>query len=362
MIKNNYESNILDKNSIGYKSLFISDSKNLKEAISKLNKSGKKILFVKNKKNKILGSLSDGDIRTSLINGYGLNDNIKKFINNNFIYIKNLDEIKKKLKIIKREQIKFVPICCKDKKIINIIDFSLNFSFIKNTSSFFILAGGLGKRMKYLTKKKPKPMLLINKKPIIEHIIIKAKKQGFENFTISLGYLGHQIKKYFKDGSNLGVKISYIFEKKKLGTAGFLSLSKIKHSENFIVTNGDTLTNINYIDLLNFHINNKSMATMAIQKKKNSEKLGVVHTKGNNFLNIIEKPINTYNINSGIYVLNKNSLKYLKKNKHMDMTNFFNLLKEKKKKIMVFPIFENWLDIANQDDLKRANKDFKEYL
>ena len=155
MIKNNYESNILDKNSIGYKSLFISDSKNLKEAISKLNKSGKKILFVKNKKNKILGSLSDGDIRTSLINGYGLNDNIKKFINNNFIYIKNLDEIKKKLKIIKREQIKFVPICCKDKKIINIIDFSLNFSFIKNTSSFIIIAGGLGKRMKNLTKKNP---------------------------------------------------------------------------------------------------------------------------------------------------------------------------------------------------------------
>lgn len=353
---------LINQNFYKHKNLLILDNKNLKQAFFKLNKNGEKILFVVNKNKKLLGSLSDGDIRKSLIKGFGLEDNIKKFINKKFIYVNNIYQIKKKLNKIKKEKIKFVPICSKSKKILSFIDLSSYLNVEKNLSTFFILAGGLGTRMKKLTKEKPKPLLLIKNKPIIEHIILRAKSQGFQNFVISLGYLGDQIKKYLKDGKQYGVSINYIIEKKKLGTAGFLSLIKIKNLDDFIVTNGDTLTNINYKEFLNFHYRNKSFATMAIQKKKSSEKLGVVHIRGSRFVDVKEKPVDTYNINTGIYVLNKNCLKFLKKNQYMDMTDFFNLLKIKKKKIIVYPIYENWLDIANKQDLKLANRNFKEYI
>jgi len=211
-----------------------------------------------------------------------------------------------------------------------------------------------------VTKTKPKPLLKINRKPILEHIISNAKRQGFERFIISVGYKGNQIKDYFKDGSNWGVRIEYISEKKPLGTAGFLSLLKIKDKK-FIISNGDIISKINFKNLLNFHERNKSFATMAIRKKLNNETFGVVEVSGKKFLNIKEKPLITYNINSGIYILNSKVIKLVKKNKKMEMTDLFNFMQKMKKKVYVFPVYENWIDLATLKDLSEADKYFSKY-
>ncbi len=338
----------------------IEENKDIKNAIIKLNKYGNRILFVISKKNNAIGSLSDGDIRKALLKGYLIEDKVFKAVNKNFIYFKNKNISKKNLKIIKKDNITFIPICDKKKRIKEIIDIRFRDPINENKIPFLILAGGKGKRMKPLTKNKPKPLLKINRKPILEHIISNAKKQGFERFIISIGYKGNQIKDYFKDGSKWGVKIEYISEKKPLGTAGFLSLLKIKDKK-FIISNGDIISKINFKNLLNFHDQNKSFATMAIRKKLNNETFGVVEVSGKKFLNIKEKPLITYNINSGIYILNSKVLKLVKKNKKMEMTDLFNFMQKMKKRIYVFPVYENWIDLATLKDLSEANKYFGKY-
>ena len=205
-----------------------------------------------------------------------------------------------------------------------------------------------------LTSNKPKPLIKIKNKPILEHLILGAKEQGFENFIISLGYKGEKIKQYFKNGNKLGVKIDYVSEKKPLGTAGFLGLLKNIKDENLFIVNGDIITRANLYEMYQFHKKNKSLATMAIKKKLNNEKLGVVQSNGSKFIKVDEKPLITYNINSGIYILNKKILSYIKKNERLEMTDLFNNLKNKNKKLFVFPIYESWLDLANSSDLNEA--------
>ena len=340
------------------KKFLIDESKSLKDGIVKLNKYGKRILFVIDEQKKIVGSLSDGDIRKALLKGSKLHQPLKKIINRKFIFIKKKNELKIKIKILKKNNIIYIPVCDKNKRIKEILNVNNLYSLAKIKTPFIILAGGRGQRMMPLTLNKPKPLVKIYNKPILEHIILNAKKQGFENFVISLGYKGEKIKRYFKDGTKLGIKINYVSEKKPLGTAGFLGLLDMKEKD-FFVINGDIITKVDFKNMLQFHLKNKSFATMAIKKKLNNEKFGVVKTNGIDFLNVSEKPLITYNINSGIYLLNKKVINYVSKNKKIEMTDLFNNLKKKQKKISVFPIFENWLDLANSNDLIEANRHLK---
>ena len=338
----------------------IKDQKRIKDAIIQLNKYGKRILFVVDKDNSAMGSLSDGDIRKGLLKGLQLGDKLNLVVNKKFIFIKNKNSLKSKLKNIKRDNITFIPVCDVKKKIKEVIDLRKTTEINEKKFPFLILAGGKGVRMRPLTKNKPKPLLKINNRPILEHIILNAKRQGFDQFIISIGYQGKKIKDYFKDGSKLGVTIDYISENKPLGTAGFLGMLRLKDKK-MIVSNGDIISKINFKNLINFHDENKSFATMAIRKKLNNETFGVVETKGKKFINVKEKPLITYNINSGIYILSTKAIKLVKKNKKIEMTDLFNLMRTLKKRVYVFPVYENWIDLATIDDLSEANKFFKKY-
>lgn len=343
-----------------FSKFIIKDNKTIKNAIYKINKYGKKILFVVDKKDLTVGSLSDGDIRKALLKGFLLSDKISIAMNKKFFFLKDKKYLNKHVDKLKKNNIIHVPVCV-NKKIKDIIDLSSSIDTQKFDIPFVILAGGKGQRMMPLTKNLPKPLLKVNNKPVLEHIIINAKKQGFENFIISVGYLGSKIKKYFQNGLKLGVNIKYITEKKALGTAGALGFLRLNESK-FVVTNGDILTGINYKNLISFHNENNSFATMAIRRKLNNETFGVVETNGRKFLSVKEKPIITYSINTGIYILNSKILKFVKKNQKIEMTDLFNNVKKKyKKKLLVFPVYENWLDLANSKDLYDANKYFDKF-
>ena len=213
------------------------------------------------------------------------------------------------------------------------------------------MAGGLGLRLGSLTKNCPKPMLPINGKPILEHIINKLKLNGFQNIYISVNYLKNQIVDYFENGDNFGVKISYIYEKKPLGTAGSLKKleGKIK-TKDFIVLNGDILSSVDISKLLNFHKKNQSFATMAIRNYEIQNKYGVVIMNGMEITKFVEKPTIKNYINAGVYVLNKEILNYIEKNKKIDMPKLFLLAKKKKKLISACPVYENWADIGSNED------------
>ncbi len=201
----------------------------------------------------------------------------------------------------------------------------------------------------------PKPLLKINNVPIIERIIENFKRQGFYNFYISIKYLGKKIRQYIKKRKNLDVKIKFINEKKFLGTAGALSLIN-KNNVKFpiVLTNSDLITNINYEKLVYFHNKYKSDLTICVRNQIFEMPYGEIILEGKKVSKIVEKPTSNSIVNAGVYVLGKKILKFTKFNKHLMMNDLIETSIKKKCKVLSFPIYENWIDVGNKDQLLKA--------
>ena len=219
------------------------------------------------------------------------------------------------------------------------------------------MLGGRGSRLMPLTKNTPKPMLKLDDKPILEHILKKFIKFGYWDFVFSVNYKHEIISNFFQDGKKYGVNIEYIREKEKMGTAGSLALIQNKPKETFFVMNGDILTNLNFENALNFHKEFGSTATMCVQEHLTKIPYGEVLTSDENIVSIKEKPIHRSYINAGIYLLEPNVLNFIPK-KFYDMPSLFNKLIKLDKKVTSFPIREDWLDIGVFNDYQRAKIDF----
>ena len=217
-----------------------------------------------------------------------------------------------------------------------------------------IMAGGKGLRLRPLTKNIPKPLLLVNKKPIIENIILNAKDKGINDFIISINYLGKKIKKYLGNGKKHGVKISYLKENKPLGTAGSVSLLK-NFNHPIIITNSDVISDINYTDMINYHNKKKSLITVSAKIIKNSIDYGNILSKGSRILRVTEKPKKDIKINAGIYILDPKIKKFIKKNKYLDMTSLINNLSKKQLKVVMFPLHETWTDYGLKKNILKHN-------
>ena len=328
----------------------------ISDVVKNLNISAFQIALIVDKDNNFIGTITDGDIRRAFLKGARLNDNIKNIINQKPIIVSNKISKSEAFNIMKKKEIRHIPII--DRKKILGVHF-LNEKEKKNKSidtEFVIIAGGKGERLMPLTKKTPKPMLKIKKKPILEHIILKAKKEGFKKFTIIVHHLSNKIINYFEDGKNYGVRIKYLVEKNPLGTAGGLGLAKSNISKNFIVSNADVITDLKYKEILNFHNHNKSNVTMAVKVIDKREKFGLVKLSGLNIKGFEEKPMTTKYINCGVYVFNKKIINLLPNKENIDMISFLKRLKNKKKKIIAFPIYENWSDLGIKKQLIKFNK------
>ena len=321
----------------------------LNDVIRVMNKTGLKIVVVTKANKKFLGTIVDGDIRRSLIKGVHLENKITKVYNAKPIVTKKNLSNSEANAIMTENYLNHLPVIDKNNKFIGLHILNENLNLIKRKNLFVIMAGGKGKRLLPNTSRTPKPLIKVFGKPMLEHIILNAKKNGFKEFVISVNYLKHKIKKYFKDGSKLKLNIDYIEEKKPLGTAGSLSLLKNYKRQHVVVSNCDVISNLNYGDVLDYHIKNRSDATMVVRRFEKRNLYGVIKTNGNIFLDYEEKPLTLENINTGIYVFNSKVFKYLKRNLAMDMTKFFLTLKKKNKKVLIFPIYENWSDHGQRD-------------
>ena len=305
-----------------------------------------------NIKNKFVGTVTDGDIRRGLIRGLDLNTKLSEIMNPQAILVPpgTNEETAKQLMIT--NSILQLPIVDKNKIIKGLYSLS-DFLKINKKNPFIIMAGGKGLRLRPITKKIPKPMIKINGKPILETIINKAKNQGFENFIIITNYLSKIIEDYFKDNSKFGVKISIVKEQKFLGTIGGVWYAKKFINEDFVLTNGDIVSDIRYDEVLDYHHNLNSDITLAVNHHIQKISFGVVKTNGSKVEQIIEKPVEKKYINAGVYVFSKKVLKYLKKNKYNDVTNFINFLLTKRFKVNAFALHEDWNDIGLKENLKK---------
>lgn len=342
----------------------IEGDKTIKDALSNLELNKLKCLVVVNKKSKLLGTTTDGDIRRALLKGAKFDSPIKKFCYKSPFYIQyNL-----KNKIIKRfnskqpqEHFGLIPAVDKNKKVIKIIldkqFYDLKKKFPKqiiNSTPVVIMAGGKGTRLMPHTSILPKPLLPINDKSMIENIMDRFSNFGFDNFYITVNYKSELLNIFFKNLSKK-FKIKIVSEKIPLGTAGALGLLKNKIKKDFFVVNCDSLINCDYSSLLNYHKQNNFDLTLVVSKKNATLPYGLckINPKGK-LVKIQEKPKIDFLANTGFYVFKKNFLNQIPKNKNYDMNLLIDKMLKRKKNIGVYPVDENeWQDFGNWQEFNK---------
>ena len=328
----------------------------IKIAIERLNKVGIKIALVLDENYRLLGTISDGDFRRGMLSGLTLEDSVEKIMNKNPRTVNEGTSRLEILKLMNDTKILQIPIVDRNNSVIGLHLWDDISAQAKYSNIMVIMAGGKGSRLHPQTENRPKPMLLVAGIPILEHIIQRARSQGFNHFIIAINYLGQIIEDYFKDGHKFGVKIEYLHEDVPLGTAGALSLLSHKQDNAFIVTNGDVITDINYSDFLEYHTVQNAAATVAVHTHEFQIPYGVVQINGLEVESYEEKPIVSSLINAGVYALDPDILDLITEPKFRDMPELLDISRDLKKKVIVYPLHESWIDIGRPIDLEIANK------
>jgi len=340
--------------------LKLKQNSTIKETLEIIDKAAMQIALVVDENNKLLGTLTDGDIRRGLLQGLNLNSSIESIIFKTPTVAKISDTKEDILKIALAKKLHQIPIVDEDGKILGIQEIDELIKPKEKTNKVILMVGGLGTRLRPLTENIPKPMLKVGKKPILQTIIEKFSEYGYTNIILCVNYKSNIIQDYFKDGREFGVSIEYIFEEQRMGTAGALSLLKEKPIEPFFVMNGDLLTNVNFEHLDNYHSSNKSIGTMCVREYDFQVPYGVVNIKDSKILSIEEKPTHKFFVSAGIYMLSPEILEYIPINEFYDMPTLFEKLISKNKKIISFPLREYWLDIGRLEEYKKANDEYDE--
>lgn len=333
---------------------------NIRQAVEVLNETSLRIVLVIDKNENLVGTISDGDIRRGLLKGLDLESPISLIVNREPITVapdSNRDKVLKLMTINKLHQI---PVVDTSKKVVGLHLWDEILVPQSRANTMVIMAGGMGTRLYPQTENCPKPMLAIAGRPILEHIITRARSEGFCNFVIAIHYLGFMIEEYFGNGEKFGVKISYLREESPLGTAGALSLLSPNPESTLIVTNGDVLTNIRYGEFLNFHDQQKMTATIAVRPHEWQNPFGVVSIEGIEIVSYVEKPVTRDFINAGVYAFNPQALSILEHSMRMDMSTLLQQIMSKGMQIAAYPVHEQWLDVGRPSDFVEAEKHFHE--
>lgn len=310
------------------------------------------------KDNKLLGTISDGDIRRNILKNGSLETIAKDLMRKNFKYIIEGENKFNALRKIKKEKINQIPVIDKKNNLIDLILINDLSEFNKKDNTIVIMAGGKGLRLRPFTENCPKPMLKINDKPILEIILEQCIEQGFRKFNISVNYLKSQIIDYFNDGKDWEVSIDYLEEEVPLGTAGSLSLLP-QQEHPFIVINGDLLTKLNLNRILEFHNENNGDTTLGVRNYSEKFPFGIINVDGIKLESFQEKPTFNHLVNAGLYVINPSILKLIKKGIYKDMPDLIMDAKDQGYCINVCPIHEFWLDIGKPELLKKAHDEWQ---
>ncbi len=329
-------------------------------AMEKFNTFGNKhalILFAIDKEEKVLGSISDGDLRRALTSGKDIHTPLLDIMNKDFQYIDSINDYVK-LKSLKYNNFKIIPYLTKEKKIVDFID-------LRSTKALLpldavIMAGGKGVRLQPYTHTCPKPMLELDGKPIIAHNIDRLIQFGVRNFYISVNYLKEQIIDFIQENyQGTDLNFSFIEENEPLGTIGSLSLIENFVNKDILVMNADILTNIDFEDLyLNYREHDDAMSVATFNVKVDIP-YGVLETNGKHITSLLEKPNYVYYSNAGIYIIDKQFMNRIPKNSHYNATDFIEDLIRDNKKVSHFPIRGYWLDIGNLANYSKAQEDIK---
>ena len=332
----------------------------IKEALGIIDSGAMQIALVVDDNDKLLGTLTDGDIRRGILRGLDLDSSIETIVFKEPAIAKISSTKEEILKIALSKKLHQIPIVDDNGIVLDLKEIEELVEPKIKTSRVILMVGGLGTRLRPLTQDTPKPMLKVGNKPILQTIVERFAEYGFVNITMCVNFNASIIRDYFGDGKEFGVNIDYVLEEKRMGTAGALSLLKERPSEPFFVMNGDLLTNVNFEHIFNYHILNKATATMCVREYDYEVPYGVVKMNDNKIIEIAEKPVQKFFVSAGIYMLSPEILDLIPKNEFYDMPALFEKLIKLSKNVISFPIREYWLDIGRMEEYQRANEEYKE--
>nr|WP_321309321.1 nucleotidyltransferase family protein [uncultured Campylobacter sp.] len=336
----------------------INQNASIKEALEVIDKGAIKVAVVLSDDGLLLGMLSDGDIRRALLKGMSLGDSIAGIINKHPV-VANINDTKERiLELANEKKLHQIPIISNG-KLIGIQDIREFLAPKNKPNKVILMVGGLGTRLRPLTNDVPKPMLDVGNKPILHTIVENFAKYGYTDIIMCVNYKSEIIKEYFGNGDKFGVKIEYVLENQRMGTAGALSLLKERPKDDFFVMNGDLLTNVNFEYLHEYHKDSNALASICIRKYEMQVPYGVVNVRANKVTSIEEKPTQSFFVSAGIYMFSPIVLDFIPKGVFYDMPTLFSELLKHDFPIHPFPIREYWLDIGRMDEYRRANDEYE---
>jgi len=339
-----------------YNRHLIKKGSSIKDALEQLDILAKDaIVFVVSYDNKLIGSLTDGDVRRGLLKGFSVNNSVDDIIQPFPRFIRKGEKNIYKIIELRENNFRIIPVLDKNDKIINVINFRELKSYLPIDA--VIMAGGRGERLRTPTTSTPKPLLKVGDKPILEHNLDRLRLFGVDDFWITLKYLGDQIEAHFGDGNGRNINVQYVREEQPLGTIGAVSKINNFQHDYVLVTNSDLLTNLNYEQFfLDFLKQDADFAVVTIPYKV-SVPYAVLETSNGHIVDFKEKPTYTYYSNGGIYLMKKNMLNFIPKNIFYDATNLMEDLIKNHKKVISYPFNGYWLDVGRMDDFEKAMQD-----
>ena len=327
-------------------------------ALRIIDQGAAQIALVVDDQRRLIGTLTDGDIRRGLLQGKTLDATAEQLMNPFFRFVNSDDDQADVLEMMRRERLGQIPVLDSERKVVNLLLLNEVLSPISLPNAVVIMAGGKGTRLRPYTENCPKPMLTVDGKPMLEIVIKQCISNGFRRFFISVNYLKEKIIDYFGDGRSLGVSIDYLIEDEPLGTAGSLQLLPADLGEPFLVINGDVLTRFNPNQLLRFHVEHEAVSTICVREHTTTIPFGVVQTSGFELSGFVEKPSFSHLVNAGIYVVNPLLISFLSNNKPTDMPTLLADAQKVGHRVAVCPIHEYWLDVGRPETLHQAHQEW----
>ncbi|MBM3732152.1 MAG: CBS domain-containing protein [Acidimicrobiia bacterium] len=333
----------------------------LAEAIRIIDVSSKQICLVVDGADRLLGTVTDGDIRRAILKAVPLDAPVERVMNRAPTTLAPEYAREDAVQLMRSKQLHQLPVVDADRRVVGLVLIDDLMEEGQRADNWVVLmAGGLGARLRPLTETVPKPMLKVGVKPLLETTLESFAQQGFHRFYISVNYLAGKVKGYFGDGARWGCEIRYLEEKEQLGTAGALGLLPERPEKPLIVMNGDVLTKVNFGHLLDFHREHKAAATMCVREYDFRVPYGVVQLEGARINGLVEKPVHSFFVNAGIYVVEPTLLDDVPRDgRQFHMTHLFENALAAGRETAAFPIREYWIDIGQIDDLARANGDYR---
>lgn len=338
-----------------FESHCINCSLTLKDALIALNnlRNATLTLFVLNDNAQIIGTLTDGDIRRALVNGYGLDCTLDKVMHRDYKFICQKEFTVANLRSFRDRRIMFIPILDGENHVVDVVNLQKFKS--KLPIDAVLMAGGKGERLRPLTEKTPKPLLEVGGKCIIDHNVDRLISYGVEHVNVTVNYLGEQIEEHF-DTPRDGVQVRTFREPKFLGTIGSIKFVDIFYNDTILVMNSDLFTNIDYEDFfLHFQIHDAEMSVAAVPYNISIE-LGILDLDGHNIKGLIEKPKYNYYANAGIYLIKKRALAEIPEDTFFHATHLVEKLIAQGKKVIRYPLNGTWIDIGTYQEYERAKE------